>query len=237
MSGRSKKGEASISKMSMMIGEILCRHKNLFQALFGNEEAFEQTVALFMNNRYGFSSPADIWEMFFTIMISACRFSTLPMKRILGLEYAPRTIHPDIVSKNFPYQENDLEPPKKVETVSLTQRMAAHDTLSLTKHEALQYLEELHYRPATLMEMLWWWIKSPPQEGAGIIIALGSIWNNQAPYIFYECDDVGIERICKLDLIDISKNKNVATRVDPIIDTQEPVSCAAVMIEKYLYMT
>ena len=113
-------------------------------------------------------APSDWWNKFLAMMISAGQF-------VSG-------VNPNIMGDNFPYQAGDLES-KLVEVISIKQRIRDLGVSWLTTQQVIDYLDSLGYRPATLIELLWWWIKNPSKWNDCLVVALGSVWDGGVPCV------------------------------------------------------
>ena len=93
-------------------------------------------------------APSDWWDKFLAMLIRACEFSY---------------VNSNITGVNFPYQAGDLEP-KQVNVISIKQKLRELGASVLSTQQVLDYLDSLSYRPARLMELLWWWITNPTKR-------------------------------------------------------------------------
>lgn len=114
------------------------------------------------------TAPPDWWERVIAMMIRVCEFVSY--------------INPNITGANFPYQTGDLDP-KQVEVISIKQRIRDLGVGYLTTQQVLDYLNSLGYRPARLMELLWWWIMNPTKRANCLVVALGSVWRGLVPCV------------------------------------------------------
>ena len=114
------------------------------------------------------SDPADWWDKFLETMISACGFVSFR--------------NSDVNGKNFPYQDGDLEP-KQVETFSIKQKLRELGRSMMSTQEVKDYIDFMGYRSATLVELLWWWLKNPAKHTDCLVFALGSVWRGLVPYV------------------------------------------------------
>ncbi len=114
------------------------------------------------------SAPADWWDKFLEMMISACAF----------VSYRNQ----DINGQNFPYQNGDLEP-KHVETLSIKQKLRELGRQTMSTREVKDYIDFRGYRSATLVELLWWWLKNPTEHANCLVFALGSVWRGLVPCV------------------------------------------------------
>lgn len=113
-------------------------------------------------------APTDWWDKFLEMMISACGF----------VSYR----NPDVNGKNFPYQDGDLEP-KRVETLSIKQKLCELGKSNMSTQEVRDYIDSMGYRSATLVELLWWWLKNPAKHADCLVFALGSVWRGLVPCV------------------------------------------------------
>lgn len=113
-------------------------------------------------------APTDWWNQFLSMMISAGQF-------VSG-------VNPNITGDNFPFQAGDLQP-KQVEVVSIKQRIRELGVGWLTTQQVKDYIDSLGYRPATLVELLWWWTKNPSKWNDCLVVALGSVWGGHVPFV------------------------------------------------------
>lgn len=99
-------------------------------------------------------------------IIAACRFTAYT--------------NPNITAENFPFVVGDLDI-KEVQNVAIPWPMS-------TK-EVRYHLDSLGLRPATLVEVLWWWLTHPEVQSDCLVVALGSDWNSRAPCVKGNGDD------------------------------------------------
>ena len=83
-------------------------------------------------------------------------------------------INSNITAERFPLQPNDLKI-KKVHIVKLRRVSSAVDARKL--------LDEQGLRPATLLELLWWWLTNPDRQADCLVVALGQVWEGVVPYV------------------------------------------------------
>ena len=114
------------------------------------------------------SAPADWWDKFLEMMISACGFVSFR--------------NSDINSKNFPYDGGDLDQ-KHVETLSIKQKLRELGKSVMSTQEVKDYIDSMGYRSATLVELLWLWLKNPAKHTDCLVFALGSVWRALVPYV------------------------------------------------------
>ena len=126
---------------------------------------------------------ADFWSKFLELLIRAGNF----------VSYA----NPDINGKNFPYQPGDLDF-KKVEVVSIKERLKTLDRDRLSTQEVMDFLAVAGYRPATLFELLWWWIQNLQLQNDCLVVALGSVWDGDVPFV----DGHGADRELYLNTVE-----------------------------------
>jgi len=100
------------------------------------------------------------WNLVLNWIIGACRFVTY--------------MHPDITAEHFPLQLRDLTI-KEVIDVAIPRSMSTPDVL--------KFLDEKGLRPATLVELLWWWLTNPAKQSNCLVVALGSVWDGRAPCV------------------------------------------------------
>ena len=113
-------------------------------------------------------APANWWDKFLEMMISACGFVSFR--------------NSDINSKNFPYDGGDLDQ-KHVETLSIKQKLRELGRSTMPTQEVKDYIDSQGYRSATLVELLWWWLKNPDKHKDCLVFALGSVWRALVPYV------------------------------------------------------
>lgn len=138
----------------------------------------EQIAALILGQ-----APTDWWSKFFITMIQAGQF-------VSG-------VNPNITGANFPFRDGDDEP-QQVEVVSIKQRIRDLGVSLLTTQQVIDYLDALGYRPATIVELMWWWVKNPSKLSDCFVVALGSVWNDSVPCI----RGYGAYRILRLDMVE-----------------------------------
>ena len=122
-------------------------------------------------------APADWWDKFLAMMISTCGFVSY--------------INENIIGKNFPYQDGDLEP-KQVETLSIKQKLRELGRSAMTTQEVKDFIDFSGYRSATLVELLWWWLKNPMEHANCLVFALGSVWRGLVHYVYGNGDRRGL---------------------------------------------
>lgn len=91
-------------------------------------------------------------------------------------------IDENITGENFPLQDEDLEF-GPVEIISIREYLKSLGRRALSTNEVLAYLAKLGYRPATLLELLLWWLANLAKHANCLIVALGSVWRGNAPYV------------------------------------------------------
>lgn len=90
----------------------------------------------------------------------------------------------DITAERFPLQPDDLTI-KNVINVAIPH--------SMSSFEVVRYLNTEGLRPATLVELLWWWLTNPTKQEDCLVVALGSAWGGRVPYII---GDVVDHKLC-----------------------------------------
>ena len=100
------------------------------------------------------------WHLVLTWIIGVCRFVTY--------------VDPNITADNFPFQLGDLTI-KEVIKVAIPVAMSTQDVL--------KFLDNRGLRPATLVELLWWWLTHPAEQSNCMVVALGSVWDGNAPFV------------------------------------------------------
>ncbi len=154
-------------------------NERIYQLSTPEGEAIAQKFAAIILGQASTTAPADWWNMFVAWLIRACEF----------VSYTD----PNITGENFPYQPGDLEP-KKVEIVSIKDRLRELGVSVLSTQQVRDYLDSLGYRPARLVELLWWWITNPTKRGNCLVAALGSMWGVSVPCV----NDDGSDRLLNL---------------------------------------
>lgn len=109
------------------------------------------------------------WSVCLAWIIAACKFVSY--------------VHPDITAEHFPPQPGDLII-KEVIDVAIPR--------SMSTPEVLKFLDEKSLRPATLVELLWWWITNPQKQSNCLVVALGSVWHGSVPYVYGSGDGRGL---------------------------------------------
>lgn len=105
------------------------------------------------------SAISVVWSAVLGWVIGACRFTY---------------VNPNITAENFPPQPGDFTV-KEVEVVNFGRNVSTE--------EARKLLDERGLRPATLMELLWWWLMHPEKHSDCLVVALGSLWTGHVPYV------------------------------------------------------
>lgn len=93
------------------------------------------------------------WSLVLPWIIAACRFSW---------------VYEDITAEHFPLLPDDL----KIKSVEVVRSGAVRNT-----SDVLKWLDEQGLRPATLMELFFWWLTNPDVQQSYLVIALGQTWN------------------------------------------------------------
>lgn len=109
------------------------------------------------------------WSQFLAALIRVCQF----------VPY----VNPDITGENFPLCDGDLAP-KSVEIISIEEYLQKLGKSLLSTLEVKAYLDVLGYRPATLVELLFWWLQNPAKWSNCLVVALGSAWCGNVPYVY-----------------------------------------------------
>lgn len=86
-------------------------------------------------------------------------------------------VHDSITAEHFPCQPDDFAG-RNVKIVALGRDVSIE--------QALVFLDKQGLRPATLMELFWWWLNNHKEHEKCRVVALGSVWDGVVPYI---CDD------------------------------------------------
>ncbi len=100
------------------------------------------------------------WNTMLVWIIAACQF-------VNG-------VHSDITAEHFPLRPGDLTL-KEVIAVTIPHSMSTPEVLKLLDGQGL--------RPATLVELLWWWLTHPAEQANCLVVALGSVWAGQSPCV------------------------------------------------------
>ena len=106
------------------------------------------------------------WSTLFTWLVGLGRFTYVNLA---------------ITAENFPCQPGDFVATMDVVIVKITKVMSTKAVLAL--------LDEQGLRPATLVELLWWWITHPKEQSNCLVVALGSVWGSFVPYVYGSGDD------------------------------------------------
>lgn len=101
------------------------------------------------------------WQAILPWIIAACRFTSF--------------VNQDITAEHFPLQPGDLVV-KVVETLGIPRVMS--------DAEVRKHIDDAGYRPATLVELLWWWLTHPAEQVNCLVVALGSGWDGLVPYVY-----------------------------------------------------
>lgn len=118
--------------------------------------------------------PSDWWDLVLLVLLSLCNFD----------KDTPHSGLSKLNGKNFPYRHGDLES-KEVKLISIRcefERVAPTRIGSdgLYEHEVRAYLAREGFRPATLVELLLWWIANyagvirADVDSSVTLVALGS---------------------------------------------------------------
>lgn len=83
-------------------------------------------------------------------------------------------VNPDITAEHFPLQLDDL----KIKEIKIVKPGRCMSTT-----EVLKFLDDQGLRPATLLELLFWWLTNPDARGGCLVVALGQIWNSLVPCV------------------------------------------------------
>lgn len=122
-----------------------------------------------MRKKSALKQLAILWSKFLTLLIQAGGFVSY--------------IDQDITGENFPLQDDDLKF-KPVKIISIKEYSKSLGGRWPSTDEVKSYLAELGYRPATLAELLLWWLDYlATTYDFCLIVALGSIWHGSAPCI------------------------------------------------------
>jgi len=110
------------------------------------------------------------WSQFLAALVKMCGF----------VSYT----NPDITGENFPYRDGDLAP-QPVEIISIKDRLKELGRSWLKTEEVKAYIAELGFRPATLLELLFWWLQNPAKRSdcLCLMVALGSTWRGSVPFV------------------------------------------------------
>jgi len=123
------------------------------------------------------SAPADWWDILLDMLIQLGQFVSYVNSNINGT--------------NFPYQPGDLDF-KEVFNISIKKKLRELGRDWLSTQEVKDFLAEQGYRPATLVELLWWWLQNPAKHKNCLVVALGSIWDDRVPCVSGDDADRGL---------------------------------------------
>jgi len=101
------------------------------------------------------------YQAVLTWVIAVCRFVSY--------------VDPNITAANFQLQLGDLTL-KEVIVVAIDKAMSTADVL--------QHLDNQGLRPATLLELLYWWLTNPNKHANCLVVALGQVWRGGVPYVY-----------------------------------------------------
>ncbi len=116
------------------------------------------------------NKPAEVpaspnwWEKLLAALVRACGFTY---------------VNPSVNGENFPCNTE----PGQVEIVSIKARLAELGRSWLSTADVKDYLDMMGYRPATLVELLLWWLANPARHASCFVVALGQLWRGDAPYV------------------------------------------------------
>jgi hypothetical protein len=129
----------------------------------------QPAVAIFVTKEW--------WNKFLKLLIQAGNFS-------MGVD-------PFINSLNFFCQSGDFDF-REVKVISIKERLKLElsGVERLVTREVVEYLDELGYRPATLFELLWWWLMNPQKRKNSVVVALGSENEDLFPRVIGEGGEV-----------------------------------------------
>lgn len=129
-------------------------------------ETVERMAALIVGKPETQAAPVSSWwSAIFIALVRACRFTYM---------------NPAITAENFPC--GDVKPGQVV-VISIKARLAELGRQWLSTKEVMAYLAELGYRPATLLELLFWWLANPTKQANCLAVALGQVWRGLAPCV------------------------------------------------------
>lgn len=100
------------------------------------------------------------WSLVLPWIIAACRFVSF--------------VHPDITAERFPLLPDDLRI-KEVKVVEAGRTMSTP--------EVLKWLDKQGLRPATFLELLFWWLTNQDVHKDCLVVALGQVWNGLVAYV------------------------------------------------------
>lgn len=125
-------------------------------------ETVEKMAALIVGKP---EQAASWWATIFTALIRACGFTWQ---------------NQNVTAENFP---NSGEP-GQVEVVSIKARLAELGRQWLSTVEVKVYLDSLGLRPATLLELILWWLANPAKHANCLVVALGQVWQSYVPSVY-----------------------------------------------------
>ena len=134
-------------------------------------ETMDKIAALIVGQSAEATKPLvtpGLWSKFLAALIQACQFVSY--------------VNPNITGENFSYRDGDLSL-KSVEVISIKEHLRKLNRSWLRTDEVVVYLKSLGYRPATIVELLFWWLQHPENWTNCLVVALGSVWDGRVPFV------------------------------------------------------
>lgn len=104
----------------------------------------------------------EMWKAVVAMMVAKCGFTH---------------VNPHVSGKWILYRRADLKPATKTMVIDIRPRLKDLAVDSLSTDQVIQYMKDLGCRPATWLELLWWWIRNPDdiRQMLWSMVALGSV--------------------------------------------------------------